>query len=160
MEIQFLQKVNTPDGIRLSYNIDSKKVYLEITGTATSVYNIYDLEDNNLGMIFIPVISDIYDKLKEQGAELDRVDIDSDGAKIMGKIIYSKECIEDVLKRRSRKLVNGEYWEIKKIDSEDGKSYKIFNTHQKAYENQGTYTPDFIDSFIDEKSAINFLWRN
>ncbi|MFA5080777.1 MAG: hypothetical protein WC472_04135 [Candidatus Paceibacterota bacterium] len=159
MEIQFLQKVVTPGGVRLSYNIDNKKIYLEISGTAMSSYEVYDLSDKELGMIFIPIMTDIYDDLKEQGAELEKIIIDSEGAKKEGKIVYTKEAIEEVLQRRTRRLVNGEYWEIIKSDTGEGKPYKLYNTHQNIYEISGTYNPDFIDSFTDKQSALDFLWK-
>lgn len=160
MEIQFLQKMPaTGDDVRLSYSINKKMVYLEIAGTAMSSYEIYDLSDNELGMIFIPIMTDIYDDLKEQGAELEKIIIDSEGAKKEGKIVYIKESIEEILKRRTRRLVNGEYWEIIKNDIGDNKPYKLYNTHQNIYEKGGTYNPDFIDSFADKQSALNFLWK-
>lgn len=157
MEIQFLQKVNLNDGIRLSYKIVDKKVYLEIGGTAMSSYGIYLLSDDELGMIFIPIITDIYVKMNEQGVALEKIVMVSDGIKNDGKIIYSKEEVEEVLKRKTRRLVNGEYWELVKVDSGDGKPYKIYNTHQKAFEKSGSYSPDFINDFVDREDAINFL---
>jgi hypothetical protein len=157
MEIQFLQKINLPDGVRLSYKIADKKVYLEIAGTAMSSYDIYFLSDDELGMIFIPIITDIYDSLKEQGAELEKIEMLSDGLKVAGKVVYTKEEAEEVLKRKSKRLVSGEYWELVKVDNGDGKPYKIFNTHQKAFEKNGSYTPDFIDNFATGEEAINFL---
>jgi|GEM_PF-1508940 len=161
MEIQFLQKMPpTVDGVKLSYKINDKIIYLEIGGTAMSVYEIYNLPDNELGMICIPMIFDIYSQLKEQGAELDKISIDSDGAKIGGKIIYGKEAIEDVVKRRSRRIVNGEYWEILKNNTEDSKPYKIYNTHQKIYDINGATKIDFIDSFSSYKDALDFLWNS
>jgi hypothetical protein len=160
MEIQFLKKMPpTNDGIRLSYSIDGKNIYLEVSGTAMSVYEIYNLPDNELGMIFIPVITDIYSQLKDQGAEIESIDIDSDGAKVEGKIIYVKEAIEEVLKRGTRKVVNGEYWEILKNETGDGKPYKVYNTHQAIYEKNGSHNPDCINSFTYLREAINFLWK-
>jgi len=159
MEIQFLKKMpSTNDGIRLSYSIDGKNIYLEVSGTAMSVYEIYNLPDDELGMIFIPVITDIYSQLKDQGAKIESIDIDSDGAKVEGKIIYVKEAIEEVLKRGTRKVVNGEYWEVVKVDTYDEKPYKVYNTHQGVYAISGACNKDFIDSFKDKQSAINFLW--
>jgi hypothetical protein len=160
MKIQFLQKFeNVDDLTNLLYAIDDKKVKLEVGRTAMSVYNVYDLSDDELGMIFIPAITDIYVRLKKQGADLEKISIDSEGAKIKGKIVYSKAELEDVLKRKSRRLINGEYWEIKKVESEDGKPYKIYNTHQKEFEEGGSYIPDFIDCFSTMDEAIDFLYK-
>lgn len=160
MEIQFLQKMPViNDGARLSYSINEKNIYLEITKTAMITFNISDLSDNELGMIFIPIITDIYGDQKEQGVELEEIIIDSDGAKKEGKIVYIKESIEEVLQRKTRKLVKGEYWEIIKKDTGDGNPYKVFNTHQNIYETSGAYIPDFINSFTDKQSALNFLWK-
>lgn len=91
------------DEVRLSYNIDSKNIYLEVSGTAMSVYEIYDLPDDGLGMIFISIITAICSQLKDQGAEIESINIDSDDARVEGKIIYIKEAIEEVLRRRNSK---------------------------------------------------------
>lgn len=160
MEIQFLKKMpSTKDGVRLSYSIDSKNIYLEVSGTAMSVYEIYDLPDDELGMIFIPIITDICSQLKVQGAEIESINIDSDGARVEGKIIYIKEAIEEILKRGTRKVINGEYWEILKNETGDGKPYKVYNTHQGVYEKNGSHNPDYINSFTYLREAINFLWK-
>jgi len=160
MEIQFLKQMPpTNDGARLSYSIDGKNIYLEVSGTAMGVYKIYDLSDNEMGIIFIPIITDIYIQLKDRGAEIESISIDSEGAKIKGKIVYIKEAIEEVLKRGMRKVVNGEYWEVVKLDTYDEKPYKVYNTHQGAYTISGACNKDFIGSFKDKQSAINFLWN-
>ncbi len=105
------------DGV--AAHIINTHIELEVGGTAMSVYNIYDLPDDEFGMIFIPMMTDIYIRLKEQGAELEKVSIDSEGAKIKGKIVYSREELEDMLKRKTRRLVYGEYWYIVNVDSVD-----------------------------------------
>ena len=96
MEIQFLQKVDLTDGVRLSYNIDGKKIFLEITGTAMSVYKMYDLSDDELGMICIPIVTGTYVELNEQEAGLEKISLDSDGVKVKGKIVSIKEEVEEV----------------------------------------------------------------
>jgi len=160
MEIQFFKKMpSTGDGIRLSYSIDGKDIFLEISGTAMSVYKMHDLPDNEMGMVFIPIITDICIQLRDQGAEIESISIDSEGAKIKGKIVYIKEAIEEVLKRGTRKIVNGEYWEILKNETGDGKPYKVYNTHQGIYEKSGSHNPDCINSFTYLREAINFLWK-
>jgi hypothetical protein len=110
-------------------------------------------------MIFIPIITDIYVKLNEQGAVLEKIVMVSEGIKNDGKIIYSKKEIEEVLKRKSRKLVMGEYWDIVKVESANGRPFKIFNSHQKPYELSGSHTPDLIDSFSTEREAMDFLYK-
>jgi len=160
MEIKFLQKMSNPngtDGVRLSYILNNRKIFLEVSGTAMAVYNIGNLSDYELGMIFIPVITDIYIKLKEQGAQLEEISMHSEGAQINGKIVYSKEEIEESLKQRTRCLVNGEFWEILYSGGGDSKPFRVVNTHQTAYEKSGSHQPDFIDSFATKQEAVNFL---
>jgi len=111
MEIKFLNKVDkTGDFVKLFYNVEGKKVRLEVGGTALSVYKIYSLSEEELGLIFVPVISDIYVILNEQGAELKKISIDSEGAKVEGKIMYSKEKINGVVMKKLKEQFNKDMW--------------------------------------------------
>lgn len=105
MEIKFLKKIPTHlDGVELLYEIDNKNVYLKVSGTALSFYDLYNLPDDELGEVFVPVMIDVYIQLKDQGAEMREVCIDSEGTKVKGKIIYVREDIEKFLKNRKYRI--------------------------------------------------------
>jgi hypothetical protein len=158
MEVEFLNQIDkTGDFVKLFYKIDSKKIELEIGGTALSVYEVYSLKDDELGVTFRPVVTAIFVELEEQEAELIKISIDSEGAKIGGKIVYSDVAIKKITTGKSRKLVQGEYWEIIKNDSGDGRPFRIYNTHQTAYEESGSHDIDLIESFSTKEEAIEFL---
>ncbi len=100
MDIKFIKKYNSPNGlVGLIYNIDNDKIIVEVGGTALSTLEIHNLPEDALGKIFTPVIFAIYAELNEQGAKLDRISIDSEGAKIKGKIVCSREKINEIIKK-------------------------------------------------------------
>lgn len=59
--------------------------------------------------------------------------------------------MNDILK--TRKLVDGEYWEIKHV----GDNYLVINTGQQEDQASGTTNLEIIKTFTNFKDAIDFL---
>lgn len=99
MKVKFIQKFETSgDFITLIYKIDGSSIKVNIGGTALSVFN---MDKNEAGMLFVPAITDMYVKMQEQGALIEEVNIDSRGAIVEGKLIYSiDECEDSINKKR------------------------------------------------------------
>lgn len=56
-----------------------------------------------------------------------------------------------------KKIIHGEWWEIKEIPPKSG-SFYVINTHQKENEQKGCTTPeDMAKKFTNKNDAINFL---
>lgn len=98
MEVKFIQKLETSgDFITLIYEIDDHKIKVNISGTALA---IFDMDGNEVGMLFMPAVTDIYVRMQEQRALIEEVNIDSRGAIVEGKLIYSiDECKNSISKR-------------------------------------------------------------
>lgn len=58
---------------------------------------------------------------------------------------------------KTRRLVNREYWEIKKISSANSDLCSIINTHQREGDSNGSTEPTVIKESIKMDEAIKFL---
>ncbi len=97
MKIEFVQKYdNTGDAVNLIYNVDGNKIKVIIGGTALSILGI---DQDEAGLVFMPVITDIFVKMEDQHAKVELIEVDSEGAKIAAKVVCSiDECLNLIRK--------------------------------------------------------------
>ena len=95
MEIKFLKNITAPDqdGFGLLYKVDNNKLEIQVGRTLLSILNINadTIEELFEQFRLEPMIESIDTFYSKEGNFIDKIDLNSDGLKIKGKIHYSTD---------------------------------------------------------------------
>ena len=99
MDIEFLKDITEKDrdGFRLLYKIDNNELEVRVSRTLLGMFNIdvYTVKELFERFRLEAMIDSIDTLFSKENNFINRIDLDSDGLKIKGKVYYSADKLKD-----------------------------------------------------------------